>query len=105
MDGHRVKLRDSEKGDKCQDLARELKKKPNIKVTSILFVICSLSTVTMGLIQRMEGLKIKRRVETIQTRAILICHNTKSPGDMRRLAVTRTPVENYQLTLGGRNLK
>ena len=29
-----------------------------------------------------------------------ICQNTeKSPGDLRRLTVTKTPVENHQLTL------
>ena len=29
----------------------------------------------------------------------------KSPGDLRRLAVTETPEENYQLTLLGKTLK
>ena len=28
-----------------------------------------------------------------------------SPGDLRRLAVTQTPVEDYQLTLVGKTLK
>ena len=29
----------------------------------------------------------------------------KSPGDLRRLAVTQTPVENHQLKLLGKTLK
>ena len=29
----------------------------------------------------------------------------KSPGDLRRLAVTHTPVENHRLTLVGKTLK
>ena len=37
---------------------------------------------------------------------IKISQNTeKSPGDLMRLAVTQTPVKNYQLTLVGKTLK
>ena len=63
-------------------------------------VIGACSTVTKRLVQELEDLKIRGRVETIQTTDIpKVSQNTeKSPGDMRRLAVTQTPVEDYQLT-------
>ena len=48
---HRVKLKESEKRDKSLDLARELKKLWNMKVTVIPIVIGPLSTVTKGLVQ------------------------------------------------------
>ena len=48
---HREKLKENEKRDKYFDLARELKKLWNIKVTIILTVIDALGTVTKGLVQ------------------------------------------------------
>ena len=68
---YRVKLKKSEKQDKYLDLTRELKKLWNMKVTVIPIVIGALSTVTNGLVQRLEDLEIRRRVETIQTTALL----------------------------------
>ena len=68
---HRVKLKENENEDKHQDLARELKKLWDIKVTVIPIVIGALGTVTKGLIKRLEDLEIKGRVETIQTTALL----------------------------------
>ena len=41
------------------DLARELKKKWNMKVTVIPIVIAALGTVTEGLIKRQEDLEIR----------------------------------------------
>ena len=46
--GCRVKLKESEKKDKYLDLARELKKLWNMKVTFIPIVIGDLGTVTEG---------------------------------------------------------
>ena len=43
---HRVKLNEKEKRDKYQDLARELKKLWNMKVTVIPIIIVVLGTVT-----------------------------------------------------------
>ena len=72
---HRVKLKENEKRDKYVDLTRELKQLRNMKVTVILAVIGALGTVTKGLVQRlvqgMEDLEIRGRVETIQTTALL----------------------------------
>ena len=67
---HRVKLKQNEMKDKYIDLARELKKLWNIKVTFILIIIGALGTVTKGL-KGLEDLKIRGRVETIETITLL----------------------------------
>ena len=66
----RVKLKDSEKRDKYLDVARELKTLWNMKVTIIRIVIGAFGTVTKGLMQGLEDLKMRGRVVTIQ----LQCH-------------------------------
>ena len=68
---HRVKQKESRKRDKYLDLARELKKLWNMKVTVISIVIGALDTVTEGLIKGLEDLEIRGRVETIQMTALL----------------------------------
>ena len=68
---HRVKLKESEKRDNYLDLARELKKLWNMKMTVILIVIGALGTVTKVLLQGLEDLEIRGQVETIQTTALL----------------------------------
>ena len=44
--GHRIKLKECEKKDKYLDLARELKKLLNMKVTIVLIMNDAFSTVT-----------------------------------------------------------
>ena len=56
---HRVKLKENEKKDKYLDLARELKKLWNMKVTFISIVIGALATVNKGLLKGLEDLKIR----------------------------------------------
>ena len=68
-----------------------------MKVTIIPIAIGAFDTVTKGLLKGLEDIEVGRRVETIQTTALL--NTEKSPGDLRRLAVTQTPVKNHQLTL------
>ena len=68
---HRIKLKESEKKDKYIDLARELKKIWNMKVTIIPIVIGAFGKVTKGLLKGLEDLEVGRRVETIQTTALL----------------------------------
>ena len=68
---HRVKLNGSEKRDKFLDLARELKKLRNMKVTVIHIVTGALGTATKGLVLGLKDLDIRGRVETIQTTALL----------------------------------
>ena len=68
---HRIKLKESEK-DKYLNLARELKKKIwNMKVTIIPIVIGAFGTVTKGLSKELKDLKVRGRVETIQTTTLL----------------------------------
>ena len=66
-------------------------------MTIIPIVIGAFGTVTKGLLKGLEDLEVGGRVETIQTTALL--NTKKSPGDLRRLAVTQTPVKNHRLTL------
>ena len=68
---HRIKLKESEKKDKYLDLARELKKLWNMKVTIRPIVIVVFSTVTKGLLKGLEDLGVGGRVETILTTALL----------------------------------
>ena len=62
---HWPTLKESEKRDKYLDLAKELKKLWNMKVTVIPIVIGALGTVTKGLVQGLENLEIRGRVEII----------------------------------------
>ena len=68
---HRVKLKESEKKDNYLDLARELKKLCDMKVTVTPIVVGVLGTVTKGLVKGLKDLEIRRWVETIQTTALL----------------------------------
>ena len=68
---HRIKLKECEKRDKYLDLARELKKLWNMKVTIIPIGIGAFGTVTKGLLKCLEDLDVGGRVETIQTTALL----------------------------------
>ena len=68
---HRIKLKECEKKDKYLDLARELKKLWNMKVTIIPIVIGAFGTITKGLLKGLEDLEVGGRVETIQTTALL----------------------------------
>ena len=67
----RIKLKEYEKRDKYLDLARELKKLWNMKVTIIPIVIGAFGTVTKGLLKSLEDLEVGSRVKTIQTTALL----------------------------------
>ena len=61
----RIKLKECEKRDKYLDLARELKKLWNMKVTIIPIVIGGFGTVTKGLLKGLEDLEVGGRVEII----------------------------------------
>ena len=68
----RVNLKDSNKRDKYPDLASELRKLWNMKVTVIPFVVSALGTITKGLIMGQGDLEITGQVETLQTTALSI---------------------------------
>ena len=57
---HRLKLKECEKKDKYLDLARELKKLWNMKVTIILIVIGAFGMVTKGLLKGLNDLEVGR---------------------------------------------
>ena len=60
---HRIKLKECDKRDKYLDLARELKKLWNLKVTMIPIVIGAFGTVTKELLKGLEDLEVGDRVE------------------------------------------
>ena len=68
---HRVELKESEKKNKYQDLAWELKKLWNMKVTVIPIITGMLGTVTKELVEGLEDLEIRGQVETIQSMTLL----------------------------------
>ena len=63
---YRIKLKEWEKKDKYLDLAKELKKLWNMKVTIVPIVIGAFCTITKGLFTGLEDLEVDGRVETIQ---------------------------------------
>ena len=67
-------------------------------VTVIPFVIGVIRTNPRGLVKKMEDLEIRR--DHADYSIIKIGQNTeKSPGDLRRLTVSQTPVKTHRLTL------
>ena len=67
----RITQKECEKKDKYCDLARELKKLWNMKVTIIPIVIGTFGTVIKGLLKGLEDLEVGGRVVIIQTTALL----------------------------------
>ena len=105
---HKIKLKEYKKKDKHLDLARKLKK--TMKVTFIRLVIRAFGTVTKELFKGLEDLEVGGRAETIQTTASLrtariLRKVLTTQGDLRRLAVTQTPVRDHQLKLMWKTLK
>ena len=98
---HRIKLKECEKKDKYLDLARELKKLWNMKVKIIPIVTGVFGTVTKRIIKGTGGLGNKRTSGDYPNYSIIENgQNTENnPEDLRRLAVTQTPVKNHQLKL------
>ena len=78
-----------------------------MKVTAKPIVIGALGTVTKKIGTETGGLGNKRTSGVHPNyRIVEIGQNIKkSPGDLRRLAITQTPVENHQLTLVRKTLK
>ena len=64
---HKIKLKENEKKYKDVDLARELKTLLNMKVNIISIVISAFGTLTKRLLNGLENLEIRERMETIQT--------------------------------------
>ena len=98
---HRMKLKESGTKNKHIDLTRELKNLWNMKMTFIPNIIRALGTVTKIINKGTGGCGYKSTSVDQPNYCITeIGQNTeKSPGGLRRLAVTQTPVKDYQLTL------
>ena len=64
-----------------------------MKVTIVPIVIGALGTITKGLLKGLEDLEVGG------------LNTETSPGDLRRLVVTQTPVENHQLILMWKTLE
>ncbi len=72
-----------------------------MKVTMIPIVREVLGTVTKRLVQGLGGLGNKKTKRDHPNYCIIKIgqNNEKSPEDLRKLAVTQTPVKDHQLTL------
>ena len=68
---HRINLKECGKKDKYLDLARELKKLWNMKVTIVPIVIGAFGTITKELLKELEDLEVGGCVENIQMTALL----------------------------------
>ena len=100
---HGIKLKECEKRDNYLNLARELKRLWNMKVTIVPIVIGAFGTINEGLLKGQDDLEVCERVETIHYWERP--STEKGPGDLRKHAVTQTPVKNYQLILRWKILK
>ena len=76
-------------------------------MTIIAIVIGAFGTVTKGLLKEPEGLGNERTSGDHPNYYIFKNdqNTVKSPGDLRRLAVTETPVKDHQLKLMWKTLK
>ena len=68
---HRIKLKEWEKRDKYLDIAREVKRLWNMKVTIVGIVIGAFGTISKELLKGLEDMDVAGRVETIQMTALL----------------------------------
>ena len=103
---HILKLKERENWDKYLDLAKEQKKaaEPESNITSSNWC----ARYSQQMIDKWTGgLRNKRTSGDHPNYNIVdIGQNAKkSPGDVRRLAITQTPVENYQLMLVWKTFK
>ena len=96
---HRINLKECEKKDKYLDLAKELKKLWNMKVTNVPIVIGAFDIITKGLLKGLEDLEVGGTGRDYPNDSIAENGQNPemSPGDLKRLAVTQTPVKNHPL--------
>ena len=95
---HRINLKECEKKNKYLDLARELKRLWNMKVTIV--PIGAFGTITKGLLKGLENLEDGGRVETIQMTALLgtariLRRVLETWGDLLSLKLQRKPISLY----------
>ena len=98
---HREKLKESE-NDKYRDLARQLKIVWNAKVTLLSIIVRTLGTVAKLLRKELADMEIKAHPNNC---IFEIGQNTeKTPGDLRRFAVTQTPLKDHNYMAKKRKL-
>ena len=104
---HWVKLKVGENKDKYLDRSRELKKNLENEGDSNTNFNWRARYSQQRVDKGIGGVRNKKTSEDHPNDSIIKnSQNTKkSPGDLRRLAVTHTPVRNYQLTLAWKTLK
>ena len=104
---HKVKLKESEKEDKYLDLARELEKTVEHESDGYTNYNWCTWYSHQKINKGTGGLGNKRMSGKIPNYIIVkIGQNTeKSPGDLKRFAVTQTPVKDHQQTLMWKTLK
>ena len=68
----KVKLKESKKRNSYLYLAKELIRSCNMNVILIRIVFGELETIPKGLVRVLEDKEIRRHVETIQTKSLLI---------------------------------
>ena len=78
-----------------------------MKVTIVPIVISAFGTITKELLKGLEDLEVDGRVETIQNDSIVKNGQNPetSPGDLRGLAVTQTPVKKPSANTDVKNSK
>ena len=104
---HMVKPEVSEKKDKYRDLAKRTEKVMEHEKNGDTNSNWSARYSHQGIGTGSEGLGNKGTDEDHPNYSMVEIgqDDEKNPGDLRRLAVTQTPVENYQLRLGWKTLK
>ena len=100
-ENHRVKLKEGEMKDKCLDLTSELKKK-TVEHESDRYTNCNwCSWYNQQRIGRGNGGARNKWTSGNYPKYSIVNisqNTTRSPEDMRRLAVSQTPVKDHQLT-------
>ena len=93
---HEVKIKEIEKTDKSVYIARKMKRLWNIRVTEIAIVIGPRRLGKMGL----KGWKSKGKRGHANENIVKIgYYSKKCLEDLRRVAITKTPVKDNQLLL------
>ena len=93
--------------DEYLNLVMELKKLWNMKVTAIPNRDWYFRYSQQRIFKGNRGLENKRTSGDNPNYSIIenVQNTEKSPGDLRKLAVTQTPVKNYQIKLGWKTHK
>ena len=90
------KIKENEKRDKYLDLAKEMRKLCNMKMTVILIEIGDLGIIPKRLERGLEESEIGRRIKIIQTTVKIDQNTDKSFRDLKTLATLQTQVKDLQ---------